>query len=238
MTVAVTGASGALGKALMRKFPGAIAVGHTMLSEPVDLLIHAACPDWRDERSITDFSRFNLAVRQYVTRHSPIMVNVGSWWQVAEGTCRNLAYTRLKDHQQALFPEARHVLAYSIFGPDKGFGLDVADHIAGRRPMQTVGTAWRDFIHVDDVADAIEWSVGLKPGVYAACSQEPVRVSAVLESFGIRLPKQERPPEADLRYPVDNIAPVTVHLSEFIAHAVAVNAAAEWAKQSREWKAA
>lgn len=238
MTVAITGASGALGKALMRKFPDAIPVGHTMLEEPVDLLIHAACPNWRDERAVEEFHRFNLAVKQYTITHRPEMVSVGSWWQVADGICQHLSYTRMKDRQQSMFPEARHVIAYSIFGPDKGFGLDVANHVSGARRMRTIGNAWRDFIHVDDVADAVVAAASLAPGVYAACSQEPVRVSAVLASFGIQLPHAEMPPQAELRYPVENIAPVTVHLSDFIAHLIAANAAHQWAEQSREWRAA
>lgn len=238
MSVAITGASGALGRALMRRLPDAIAVGHQMPDEPVDVLIHAACPNWRQEDAIKAFHSFNLQVKGYVLDHDPVMVNVGSWWQVAEGMCRHLSYTRLKDHQQQMFPQARHVVAYSIFGPDKGFGLDVAEHIAGRRVMRTIGTAWRDFIHVNDVADAIIDAVNLEPGVYAACSGQPVRVSAVLAGFGINLPKAEMPPQADLRYPLPNIAQPTVHLSEFIAHLVADNAAAQWAEQSREWKAA
>lgn len=238
MSIGITGASGALGKALMHRFPDAVPIGHTMPDEPLDRIVHAACPNWRDEKAIEGFSRFNLALRQYVRRHEPEMVNVGSWWQVAGGMCHYLSYTRLKDYQQGLFPEARHVVAYSIFGPDKGFGLDVADHISGKRRMRTVGDAWRDFIHVDDVADAVAWAFGLKPGVYAACSGQPVRINAVMESFGIRLPHLDLPPQAELRYPLENIAPVTVHLSEFIAHLVATNAASEWAQQSREWKAA
>ena len=42
MTVAVTGASGALGKALMRKFPGAIAVGHPLASSGIRLMAYLA----------------------------------------------------------------------------------------------------------------------------------------------------------------------------------------------------
>lgn len=238
MSVGITGASGALGRALMRRFPDAIAIGHEMPDERVDLLIHAACPDWRNEQAVKDFDAFNAQVRRYVSAYRSEIVNIGSWWQVADGMCRHLGYTRLKDRQQAMFPEARHLIAYSIFGPDKGFGLEVARHITGERRMRTMGTAWRDFIHVDDVADAVAWVAGLRPGVYAACSQEPVRIDSVLRSFGIVLPKMELPPQAELRYPVENVAATTVHLSDFIAHLVAVNAAREWAEQSRSWKVA
>jgi hypothetical protein len=238
VTTGITGASGALGKALMRLIPDAVPIGHSMPEQQLDRIIHAACPAWRNEDAIRDFDRFNLALAQYVKRHQPEMVNVGSWWQVAEGMCRHLSYTRLKDHQQHLFPDARHVVAYSIFGPDKGFGLDVARHISGERPMRTVGTAWRDFVHTDDVVSAIVRAFEREPGVYAACTGEPVRVSAVLASFGIRLPYMEMPPQAELRYPVENLAPTTVHLSDFIAHLVAANAAEQWAEQSRAWRAA
>jgi hypothetical protein len=40
--IGVTGASGALGKALLRRFPGALPIGRVMPSVPVNLLIHAA----------------------------------------------------------------------------------------------------------------------------------------------------------------------------------------------------
>lgn len=239
MTVAITGASGALGQSLLRRFPDAIPVGHHMTDEPVDVLIHAACPDWRDERDVDDFGRFNLAVLQYVRRHRPtVMVNVGSWWQIAEGECRRLPYTRMKDYQQDIFPDARHVIAFSIYGPVKGFALEVVRHVTGERRMTSVGTPWRDFIHADDVAEAIATATTLPPGVYSACSGEPVTVSSVARSFGIDVPIREQGPTAELRYGPANIAVPTISMADYIGQSIASAAKDRWLAQQSTWKAA
>lgn len=238
MRVGITGASGQLGQALMRRYPQAIAIGHRLPDDPVDVLIHAACPNWTVDRSVTDFYRFNLAVMQYQRRWQPKVVNVGSWWQVAVGSCRYLTYTRLKDYQQALFPDAVHVVAYSIYGPSKGFSRVISDHVTGRRPMPSVGTAWRDFIHVDDVATAVEKAIDLPPGRYSACTAEPVRLDAVASAFGINVPTENLEPRADLRYPLERIPLITRRLSDHIAHDLAENARREWDKQRTDWRAA
>jgi hypothetical protein len=237
--IGITGASGALGKALMRRFPGSLAIGRVMPTVPVDLLIHAAAPDWRDPIGVDDFRWFNDEVRDYVHRYGPQMVNVGSWWQYATGPVSDLSHTRVKRDQQEMFPAARHVIAYSIFGPDKGFNLSILDHLSGAHRMGEILPEWRDFIHVDDVADAVAWATGLVPGAYAACSGDPVRLGTVARSFGIDLPPADPlPNSADLTYPLENIAATTVHLAEFIAHDIATRAEQVWVRQSREWKAA
>ena len=239
VTVAITGASGQLGQALARRYPDAILIGHHMIEEPVDLLIHAACPDWRDERDVEDFGRFNLAVLQYVRRHQPTMVNVGSWWQIAEGTCRDLAYTRMKDYQQSLFPEARHVIAYSIYGPIKGYALEVVRHVTGQRRMTTVGTPWRDFVWVDDVADAVANASMRAPGVYGAYSRKPVQVSAVARAFGIDLPIREQGPTAELRYgDLENVATPVMSMADWIGREIALAADGKWLDQRKQWEAA
>jgi len=237
--IGITGASGALGQALMRRFQGALPIGRVMPTVPVNLLIHAAAPYWWDPISVDDFRWFNDEVRDYVEQHQPAMINIGSWWQYAAGPVSELAHTRLKREQQVMFPQARHVVPYSIFGPDKGFNRHVVAHLTGERRMREILPEWRDFIHVDDVADAVNWARGLTPGVYAACSGEPVRLGTVCRSFGIELPPADPMPEsADLAYPLENIAATTVHLAQFIAHDLATRAEAAWAVQSREWKAA
>ncbi len=236
-SVGITGASGQLGQALMRRWPRAIPIGHRMPDEPVSLLIHAACPDWRDEHAITEFDRFNLAVRQYANTHRPTMVNVGSWWQSAEGDCRDLSYTRLKDRQQAMFPEATHLIAYSIYGPVKGFVQAVVEHLTGGARLTSIGTQWRDFIHVDDVANAVEQAIGLG-GTWAAATREPVRVDAVTSAFGIHLPIVEAAPTAELRYPHPIIQTGHSHLHDYIADALADHARQEWDRQRNYWKVA
>lgn len=236
-TVGITGASGQLGQALMRRFPHAIPIAHRMPSERVGLLIHAACPVWNDEHSVMEFDRFNLAVRQYVNTYKPKMVNVGSWWQYAEGDCRDLSYTRLKDRQRDMFPEAAHLVAYSIYGEQKGFVKAVIDHITGGPRLESVGTQWRDFIHADDVAVAVEVTAGLT-GTWAACTREPVRTDALLRSFGVDLPIVEQSPTARLAYKhaVISTGPNRVH--EFMAQTIAARARKAWDEQRNEWRAA
>lgn len=236
--VGITGASGQLGQALMRRFPHAIPIAHRMPSERVDLLIHAACPVWTDEHSITEFDRFNLAVRQYMNTHPGLkMVNVGSWWQYAEGSCRDLSYTKLKDRQREMFPEATHLVAYSIYGDQKGFIKSVLDHITGGPRLLSVGTQWRDFIHVDDCAAAVEVAAGLT-GTWAACTKEPVRTDALLRSFGIELPIVEQEPSAELayRHPVISTGPNRVQ--DFMASTIAARARRTWEEQRNDWRAA
>jgi hypothetical protein len=242
MRVAVTGASGQLGQALLRLWPDAIPVGHTMPPVPVDLLVHAACPDWRDPWAVDDFGRFNLAVRQYANDHSPKVVNVGSWWQYAGGDARGLAYTQMKDYQMGLFPDATHVIAYSIYGPVKGFIRDLIGTITGTAtdPMTTVGSQWRDFVHVDDVAAAIAVAANYAGGTWLAATGEPVRTDAVAEAFGLHLPRVEAYPAADLHYPrgLSTITAGRCRLYDYIADALATHARESWTAQRTTWKAA
>jgi nucleoside-diphosphate-sugar epimerase len=136
-----------------------------------------------------------------------------------------------------MFPEATHLIAYSIYGHEKGFVKAVLDHITGGPKLPSVGTQWRDFVHVDDVATAVEVAAGLT-GTWAACTKEPVRTDSLLSAFGVDLPIVEQSPTADLVYkhPVISTGPSRVH--EFIADTIAARARRAWAQQRDDWRAA
>lgn len=224
MRVAVTGASSPLGQALLRRLPNSIAVHRTMTVEPCALLIHAAAPTARDPKAVEDFRGFNLQVAEYVRRWRPSTVVIGSWWQLALGPARNVGYTREKDWALSAFPDAKHLVPYSIFGPSKGFSHDLVAHITGRRRLPGLVTEPRDFIHVDDVAQAVLNAADRVPGQYAANSGNPIVPAVLARAFGVDLPPVEASPAATLSYRLPNLATPTIHIADAIAQGLARHA--------------
>lgn len=224
MRVGVTGASSPLGQALLRRLPNGFPIGRRMTAEPCALLIHAAAPTARDHRAVEEFRGFNLEVAEYVRRWRPSTVVIGSWWQLADGPARNVGYTREKDWALTAFPDAKHLVPYSIFGPSKGFSHDLVQHISARRRMHGLVTEWRDFIHVDDVAQAVLNAADRVPGQYAACSETPIRPADLARAFGVDLPPVEASPAATLAYRLPNLATPTIHIAAATAVALAQHA--------------
>ena len=132
--IAVTGASGHLGSVLVEMLPDAEPIGRSIPEHTFDAIIHTAAPDYRDDDAVLAFRTFNAALEEHIEKHPPqVLIVTGSWWQHGIGSCRDVLYTRLKDEQARTFPQAVHLLPYSIYGDEPrpgppGIGLRPPHH--------------------------------------------------------------------------------------------------------------
>lgn len=180
--IAVTGHTGHLGQELMRFLPTAMPIGRYVprdVQKPVHTLVHAAAPNWRDDDAVAMFDLYNEAIAAFIRRHDiRTVINIGSWWQYAEGDCRDLPYT-LQKHRQARLMEwtgARvvHVIPYSIYGDEaragRGFIPQLIYALTTNTGLAGLSDQPRDFIHVSDVAAAIITAIDANPGTYVAAT--------------------------------------------------------------------
>ncbi len=174
-TIAVTGATGHLGRVLVPYLweRGKIVekVGRTLDPDlEADVLIHAATPNWRNEDAIKDFARFNEAVARWAEVTGGRVINIGSWWQYADGIAPHLSYSRMKNDQQAMFPVT--VVPFSIYGTtqrdDSGFIPLLLAHIRGTSRLKDASHRTRDWIHIRDVCDALRSALVAPDGIYEA----------------------------------------------------------------------
>lgn len=204
MTIGVTGATGHLGQAILNLLPDAQPIGHSMPEVPLTGLIHAAAPNFRDDDAVVRFHDFNQELHAYLaaSRLRRVVI-VGSWWQHAEGDCRDLLYTRLKDHQRRMFPGV-HVLPYSIYGdearPGRGFIPQLINTINTGEPLQGLSNETRDFIHVSDVARACIIALDAPRGTYAAATGHTASPRQIATRYGITGPDYVEYPSATPRY--------------------------------------
>lgn len=198
--IGVTGASGHLGQALMCLLPEAYPIGRTMPDIPLTGLIHAAAPDYRDNEAVVRFHDFNILIDDYVTK-SRIrrFVIVGSWWQHAQGNCKELLYTKMKDHQRRMF-NGTHVLPYSIYGdesrPGRGFIPQLIQAIRGETNLKGLSGEQRDFIHVTDVARACIIALDAPKGIYIAGTRDTVSPRELAGEYEIDAPDYKEYPSA------------------------------------------
>ena len=220
--IGVTGASGHLGNALMEMLPDAYPIGYTMPDVPLTGLIHAAAPNYRDNESVVRFHDFNIQVENYVAgSRLRRFVVVGSWWQHAQGNCKELLYTKMKDHQRRMF-SGTHVLPYSIYGDEaregRGFIPQLIQAIRGETTLVGLSDQPRDFIHVTDVARACIVALDAPRGTYIAGTQQTVTPRQLAAEYGIHADDYEEHPSAIPAYlarPVPAWAPL-VNLREHI----------------------
>lgn len=202
--IGVTGASGHLGQAILELLPDAHPIGYTMPDIPLTGLIHAAAPNFRDDDAVVRFHEFNQQLHAYLS-HNRVRrtVIVGSWWQHAEGECRDLLYTKLKDHQRRMFPGV-HVLPYSIYGdearPGRGFIPQLIHTINTGQPLQGLSDGARDFIHVSDVARACIIALDAPWGTYIAATGQARSPRAIAADYGVTAPDYPEYPSAIPRY--------------------------------------
>jgi len=177
--IGVTGATGHLGTVLMEMLDNPYPIGRELPEHAVNAVIHCAAPNYRDPVAVGAFTDFNLDLANYLRAHriSKIIV-VGSWWQDAEGNCKDLLYTHLKNQQQQIFRTATHVIPYSIYGdearPGRGFVPQLVQALNGVRELTGLSEQPRDFIHVNDVARALIAALAAPRGVYAAATWQPI----------------------------------------------------------------
>ena len=214
--IGLTGASGRLGQAILRIRPDLIPIGRWVPTDRLDAVIHAATARGRTQEDADDFHRFNTEVAAYAARHDCTVVNIGSCWQILNGTCREQPYTRMKDTQEALLPEAVHLIPYWIYGPQRGYIHDLVAHLRGGPLLAHAGTEPRDFIHVSDVARAALLALHMPPGRYAAASLQPVNPHRLAHSHGLHLPIREDPVTATLDYPLATLGRSRISLHEYV----------------------
>ena len=232
--IAVTGHTGHLGQELMRFLPTAIPIGRTIPTQPAHTVIHAAAPNWRDPDAVAMFDIFNEHLAGYIRRHDiRTVVNVGSWWQYAEGNCRDLPYT-LQKHRQARLMEwtgarVTHIIPYSIYGDEpragRGFIPQLIETIKGNSNVAGLSQQPRDFIHVTDVAAAIITAIDANPGTYVAATGFTVSPAELAALYDIDAPDYPEHPQAIPRHihpPVPRWQPrtdVLQHISRSVGDA-------------------
>jgi nucleoside-diphosphate-sugar epimerase len=215
--IGVTGASGRLGKTIVGMFPGLVVPIYRQLpAEGLPYIIHAATIRGRSKSDAEAFAPFNDSLADYVAKHGSRVVNVGSCWQLLEGTCRDQPYTALKDTQERLFSDAVHVYPYWIYGPAKGFIFDLKQHLAGGPPLRFVGRAPLDLIYVADVARACLMATGLPAGRYAIASGVPTVPAELAARYGVSVRVEDDLVTARLDYPLPIIGNSLVTVDDFI----------------------
>lgn len=203
--IGVTGASGHLGSVILELLPDAVPIGREIPDIPFEAVIHTAAPDYRDDAAVAAFVAFNLQLAHHLRRH-PVeaLVVTGSWWQHAVGSCTSLPYTLLKASQTALFPQAVHLLPYSIYGDDarqgRGFVPQLIQAIRGESRLVALSTQLRDFIHVRDVALAHIRALDVRDGVYAVCTGVAGSPMDLARLFGLQAMILADIPSAHPRY--------------------------------------
>lgn len=203
--IGVTGASGHLGSVLMEMLPDAEPIGRWIPGRSFEAIIHCAAPDYRDDSAVIAFREFNAALEDHVRRHPPeVLIVTGSWWQHGIGSCRDVLYTRLKDEQVRLFPQAVHLVPFSIYGDQprsgRGFVPQLIRAIRGEVALAGLSDQPRDFVHVSDVALAHIRALDAPQGLYLVGTGRAVSPEDLAASFGVSGPLLEEWPVAYPRY--------------------------------------
>jgi dTDP-4-dehydrorhamnose reductase len=202
--IGVTGATGHLGQAICGMFPDTYQIRYNMPDIPLAGIIHAAAPNYHDDDAVIRFHDFNHELNTYLSDYRVRrIVIVGSWWQHAVGTCRDLLYTKLKDHQRRVFP-GTHVIPFSIYGdearPGRGFIPQLIEATNGTTTLAGLSNQPRDFIHVSDVARACVIALDAPRGTYIAATRRTESPRAIAARYGVMAADYVEQPTAIPRY--------------------------------------
>jgi hypothetical protein len=215
--IGVTGATGTLGKAILAAYPDVtVPIYRTLPEEGLPVIIHTATILPGSGKDPSEFDSFNHSLASYVNQHKTKIVNVGTCWQILEGSCQEQPYTLMKNRQEALLPDAIHVYAYNIFGPQSGFIFNLKRHLNGEHKLSHVHQEPRDFIYVGDVARACMSAVGLEPGRYAIASGKSTLPANLIAQYDIDLPVIPDRVTARLAYPLPVIGNSLVTINDFM----------------------
>ena len=176
-TIAVTGASGHLGSALV---PYLWERGHIVeqvgrrirLDLQADVMLHCAAPDYRDEDAVREFAIFNEMVARWSEVTGGRVISVGSWWQYAHGGSSTISYSRMKADQADMFPVT--VIPFSVYGSTaregRGFIPQLLAHVRGSGTVSAASREPRDWTHVRDLCDALRAALVAPDGIYEAAT--------------------------------------------------------------------
>ncbi len=174
-TVAVTGASGHLGRVLVpylwERGHIVVPIGRDFPAEvEADAVIHVAAPDYKDNDAVRAFAPFNEAVARWAEVTGGRVVNVGSWWQYAAGAAPHLRYSQMKADQSRMFPLT--VVPFSIYATStregRGFIPQLLAHVRGSGTVSAASREPRDWIHARDVCDTLRAALRAPDGIYEA----------------------------------------------------------------------
>ena len=172
--VGVTGASGHLGGFLV---PYLWERGHIVTpiarrwddGIDVDVLIHLAAPDHRDEDAIRDFAKFNERIARWQGYTGVPVISTGTWWQYAGAEAESLPYTAMKRDQMGML-HGSTLIPYSIYSDrirdGRGFIPQLVAHMRGAGAVAGASRQLRDWIHVADVCAAYEAALVAPAGIY------------------------------------------------------------------------
>jgi hypothetical protein len=216
--IAITGSSGRLGQSLLKIVPDAFEIKRTIPNEKFNVIIHAATPrQVMNKEEIKNFNQFNIELRKYCDRYKPHIINIGSCWQILQGSCYDTDYAVMKRNQSDLFFDAVTVIPYWIYGEQKGFIFDVKQMMMGNIKISSAGKELRDFIHVDDVAKDIINAIDYSEGTFASCTKISVSPVEILKKLGYNIPGKEPYPTAKLSYPIEVISNPQINLWDYIS---------------------
>lgn len=189
-TVAVTGASGHLGSVLVpylwERGKIVVPVGREITPDlEADVLIHCAAPDYADDDAVRAFAPFNEAVARWAEVTGGRVVNVGSWWQYADGEAPTLDYSALKRDQADMFPVT--VVPFSVYGnatrQARGFIPQLLAHVRGSGKVTAASREPRDWLHVRDLCDALRAALVAPDGIYEARTGQQYTAAELLRAM-------------------------------------------------------
>ena len=203
--IAVTGASGHLGSVITSMLPECEPIGRSIPRRQYEAIIHTAAPNYRNDDDVHAFRAFNQDLAEHITEHPPdVLIITGSWWQHAIGTCTDLAYTHLKTEQRNMFPNAIHLIPFSIYGnearPGRGFIPQLINTINTSQALQGLSRELRDFIHVTDVALAHIQALNARPGIYELATGRTITPADLAHLFDVTAPPYDEHPTAHPQY--------------------------------------
>ena len=207
--IGLTGSTGHLGQAILSLNPGIQILDRELPTRNLHTIIHTAAPNWRDDTAVHMFDQYNTQLAKYITRNNiRTVVNVGSWWQYATGTCQDLPYTHLKHRQlvqlRNLGIRVINIIPFSIYGdhprPGRGFIPQLIESIQTGKPLAGLSEQPRDFIHVTDVARACLTAVKSPTGNYVAAHRASSSPKEIANRYGVTAPAYDEHPTAKPRY--------------------------------------
>jgi nucleoside-diphosphate-sugar epimerase len=207
--IGITGSTGHLGRAILNLNPDIEPLDRELPVHPIKILIHTAAPNWKDETAVHLFDKYNKELSRYIIVNKiKTVINVGSWWQYGRGNCQDLPYTALKHRQQAALSTLDinliTIIPFSIYGDQyrqgRGFIPQLVQAIKTKTPIQGLSHQPRDFIHVNDVAEACLHAPTQRTGIYVAATRHNSSPKEIAKRYGIEAPEYLEHPTATPRY--------------------------------------